>query len=145
MAAQHVWKQSVFSRCWYPCEVLQYSLPLYFIFASQIQQSTVPLFINLSIRLWFIQTEKFPNGRTVWTHGGEKIVMPWLLYYHACGELAFWCALNKKTVSDRNCFGGQVSIHISQKKTSLCISAPLDRYNPNTYVPWYQCMSPICL
>jgi hypothetical protein len=44
LAAQHDWKQSVFSRYWYSRDVLEYALPLYFIFASQLQQSTVPLY-----------------------------------------------------------------------------------------------------
>jgi hypothetical protein len=36
----------VFSRCWYPRDVLQYALPLYFIFASS-WQSIILLFIDI--------------------------------------------------------------------------------------------------
>ena len=45
MAAQHDWQQSVFFliSLWYPYDVLQYALPLYFIFASQIRQTVIYL------------------------------------------------------------------------------------------------------
>jgi hypothetical protein len=52
-----------------------------------------------------------------------------MFYYLICEELPFWGTLNKKkTVSDHNCLGEQVSIRGSQKKILRCISAPVDHY-----------------
>ena len=65
----------LFISRWYPCDVLQYALPLhvYFIFASQIPQTVIPLFIDSSPSYCFIKTEEFPHGRIEWTHGNKSL------------------------------------------------------------------------